>query len=119
MIAKLECELDLQALPSFKKLEPAPLHATSKSTISTKLSVLQDCPPDKVLVGFEDLSNQDVLMLDELSGSKSQFLTVKQVLAEFEKRQAHLKEEDEDFLKLLQMPNDGDEDMIPDKSAKV
>ena len=59
-------------------------------------------------------------MLDELSGSKSQFLTVKQVLAEFEKRQAHLKQEDEDFLKLLQMPNDdGDEDMIPDKSATV
>jgi hypothetical protein len=119
MIAKLESELDLQALPSFKKLEPAPIHTTSKSTISTKLSVLQDCPPGEVLVGFEDLSNQDVLMLDELSGSKSLFLTVKQVLAEFDKRQAQLKEEDEDFLKLLQMPNDGDEDMIPDKSATV
>jgi hypothetical protein len=119
MIAKLESELDLQALPSFKKLEPAPIHTTSKSTISTKLSVLQDCPPGEVLVGFEDLSNQDMLMLDELSGSKSQFLTVKQVLAEFDKRQAQLKEEDEDFLKLLQMPNDGDEDMTPDKSATV
>ena len=67
MIAKLEREVDLQALQSLKKIEPAPLHTTSKSTISTKLSVLQDCPPGEVLVGFEDLSNQDLLMLEVLS----------------------------------------------------
>ena len=82
-MAKLQREDDLQALPFFKKLEPAPLHTTSKSTISTRLSVLQDCLPSEILVGFEDLSNQDELMLDELSGSKSRFLTVKQVLSEF------------------------------------
>jgi hypothetical protein len=58
-------------------------------------------------------------MLDELSGSKSRFLTVKQVLSEFEKRRNYQKEEDEDFLKLLQMPNDGDEDMISEKNATV
>jgi hypothetical protein len=58
-------------------------------------------------------------MLDELSGSKSRFLTVNQVLSEFEKRQNYQKEEDEDFLKLLQMPNDGDEDMISEKNATV
>ena len=58
-------------------------------------------------------------MLDELSGSKSRFLTVNQVLSEFEKRRNYQKEEDEDFLKLLQMPNDGDEDMISEKNATV
>ena len=58
-------------------------------------------------------------MLDELSGSKSRFLTVRQVLSEFEKRKNNKKEEDEDFLKLLQMPNDGDEDMISEKNATV
>ncbi len=83
MMAKLKCDPDLQALPSFIKLEPAPLHTTSKSTISTRLSVLQDCLPSEILVGFEDLSNQDEVMLDELSGSKSRFFSVKQVLSEF------------------------------------
>lgn len=58
-------------------------------------------------------------MLDELSGSKSRFFTVKQVLSEFEKRRNYQKEEDEDFLKLLQMPNDGDEEMISEKNAAV
>jgi hypothetical protein len=41
------------------------------------------------------------------------------VLSEFEKRRNYQKEEDEDFLKLLQMPNNGDEDMISEKNATV
>ena len=37
-------------------------------------------------------------MIDDLSGSKTRFLTIKNVIDELERRLTHQRQEDEDFL---------------------